>query len=192
MTVAVILAGGQARRMGGQDKAQLPVHGRSLIRQVHDKLENQSTSILVSGHQNYGLSVTVVPDAVSFVGPLAGIYGAHDWLKREWPDTTGFVTVPVDGPNLPNNLIERLTANTTRAAIAIDDNGVHPTFAYWPTGLLSEIRNQLSPNASLRALAELTDASQVAWPGKTHFLNLNTPEEVEAYRRSIAAPDQGP
>lgn len=42
MTIAgIILAGGQARRMGGGDKALLDVAGRSLIARVIDRLSPQ-------------------------------------------------------------------------------------------------------------------------------------------------------
>ena len=48
--IGVILAGGQARRMGGRDKAFLPLAGRHLIAHVLDRLDPQVDRVLISAN----------------------------------------------------------------------------------------------------------------------------------------------
>ena len=50
----VILAGGQARRMGGADKAFVTLAGRPLIAHVLDRLEPQVERVLISANGDAG------------------------------------------------------------------------------------------------------------------------------------------
>ncbi|TKA96174.1 molybdenum cofactor guanylyltransferase MobA, partial [Cereibacter changlensis] len=46
----VILAGGEGRRMGGADKALLPLAGRPLLAHVRDRLEPQVEALALSAN----------------------------------------------------------------------------------------------------------------------------------------------
>ncbi len=107
----VILAGGQGRRMGGADKAFLPLAGRSLIRHVLDRLRPQVDSVILSANGDAsrfdGLGCMVVPDEAS-QGPLSGILAT---LRHARAPVKGRATGPsapleavavlVDGRQLP-------------------------------------------------------------------------------------------
>ena len=74
----MILAGGKARRMGGQDKGLIPYQGRPLIAHVLERLEPQVQAILINAnrsHDQYAqFGHPVIADAEGgFLGPLAGI-----------------------------------------------------------------------------------------------------------------------
>ncbi|RYI32819.1 MAG: molybdenum cofactor guanylyltransferase MobA, partial [Acetobacteraceae bacterium] len=75
----VILAGGEGRRMGGVDKALLPLAGRALIGHVLDRLEPQVERVLISANGDPGrfswLGCPVVAD-VAPQGPLSGVLAA--------------------------------------------------------------------------------------------------------------------
>ncbi len=49
---AVILAGGQGRRMGGQDKGLLDFGGRLMIEIIIEALENQRIDIVINANRN--------------------------------------------------------------------------------------------------------------------------------------------
>ena len=49
---AVILAGGRAQRMGGQDKGLLPVYGKPMIEYVIEALRSQVGQIIISANRN--------------------------------------------------------------------------------------------------------------------------------------------
>src|SRR5688500_4122268 len=86
VTVA-ILAGGAARRMGGADKASLPLHGRRIIDGQVETLRQVSDTIIVVGGELdrfNDLGITSVPDLYTGCGPLGGIYSALLASDRPW------------------------------------------------------------------------------------------------------------
>lgn len=107
-TLWVILAGGQARRMGGQDKGLVSLNDKPLIDYVYHRLHEQGATVAVNANRNqdtYGKYGQVFGDVIeNFPGPLGGIHAAMAQLNAEW---YGFV--PCDCPNLPHNLLEKCT-----------------------------------------------------------------------------------
>ena len=105
---AIILAGGQARRMGGTDKAMQMLGSKPLIGWVLERLRPQVEEILINtnqknpAYQDWGL--TLFRDEISgFVGPLAGLHQGLQCAQHEL-----VATVPCDSPFLPLDLIARL------------------------------------------------------------------------------------
>ena len=117
----LILAGGRARRMGGQDKGLIPLAGRPLIAWVIEALRPQVGSILISANRNqaayaaFGYPVigdeAGGPDLTGFQGPLAGIAAAMTLAQTPW-----LLTLPCDTPLLPADLAARLAAALTAAS----------------------------------------------------------------------------
>ncbi len=111
MIDAVILAGGEGRRMGGSDKGLMELSGKPLVSWVIDALKRQTRSlghVLVSANRNladyarYGYPVLrdVYPGQV---GALAGIHAALMATPSEY-----LLAVPCDIPFLPHDLLEKL------------------------------------------------------------------------------------
>jgi len=126
---AVILAGGQGRRMGGADKGLVDYQGRPLIEWALAALAPQVGEILISANRNldayaaYGRRV--LPDTLpDFPGPLAGVLAALDAVNADW-----LLVVPCDTPHLPADLAQRLLDAALREnvplAVATDDARVH-------------------------------------------------------------------
>lgn len=183
--VAVILAGGRSSRMGGRDKALAEIGGERLLDRVIARLAPQADRVAISGHSDYGTRLPTIADAANGPrGPAAGLFAAARWIVREEPGTDRFFTAPVDAPFLPADLIARLEA-AGGPAVAVDDEGRHPTFACWTLAGLAKAFAHLRDDASisLRAVAEMSCARDVAWPGGRFFFNVNTPEDLEAARR---------
>lgn len=139
----VILAGGQARRMGGVDKALQLFRGRRLIEWVIARLQPQVAEILINANRNqqtyqaYGHKV--IPDLVpDYAGPLAGMHSA---LRAASGDLV--LTVPCDSPFLPEDLAERMHAalSDARADIAVAYTGTqaHPVFSLLRCTLLPHL-----------------------------------------------------
>ena len=124
---AVVLAGGEGRRMGGVDKGLQILHGQALARHALQRLQQQTLGIprtlainanrSQSDYAAWGFPVW--PDSVGgFAGPLAGFHTAlehcaatHDYL----------LTVPCDSPLFPQDLLARLAQAlaTTSANVAM-------------------------------------------------------------------------
>ncbi|MFK7793569.1 MAG: molybdenum cofactor guanylyltransferase [Devosiaceae bacterium] len=178
----VILTGGKSKRMGGKDKAQVQINGHRMIDIVIERVWPQCHQIFICGPTNYGHGFALIADHPDFEGPCAGILGAAQTLERLEPNRWyGFITVPVDGPNLPRDLARSLQGDQHACVVARDDAGLHPTFAYWAFAGVEKARPDLPKNASLRHLAEATQARAEYWPGTHVFRNINTPEDVEEF-----------
>src|SRR6187551_1196657 len=78
---AAILAGGQARRLGGIDKSALVVGTRSILERQLSLLHGITSHILIVGSggsevQSDGIRIRVVADRIPGAGALGGLYTA--------------------------------------------------------------------------------------------------------------------
>ncbi|GJL94504.1 MAG: molybdenum cofactor guanylyltransferase [Hyphococcus sp.] len=179
MRIGVILAGGQSRRMGA-DKATLKLNGIRLVDHVYGRLRNQVDLVVISGGSDYDLGIENIADEPGGIsGPAAGVLATSNWLGRVHPDVTGFFTAPVDGPFIPNDLVERLSSSGS-SSVAEVDNYLHPTFAYWMCERLTKIRDTFLSETphSLKRLAELVEAKPVEWDDANAFKNINTLDDL--------------
>lgn len=182
----VILAGGQARRMGGADKAFLSLAGKPLIRHVLDRLRPQVETVILSANGDpsrfAGTGCTVVADEMS-LGPLSGVLAALHHVSRA--GATHLVSTPVDTPFLPADLVSRLKQAAASApeglALARTPDGDQPVCAIWPVGLAPALAAFLSGgNAKVTRFTDAHRAARADFPVARAFLNLNTPEDLAA------------
>ncbi|MFQ5562416.1 MAG: NTP transferase domain-containing protein [Parvularculaceae bacterium] len=176
-----ILAGGRARRMGGADKAEVVLARRRLIDRVLSRLASQLDGVLICGPETYDCSVEAVTDRPEGpAGPAAGVFAAERWIRARAPDCGGFLTAPVDGPFLPDDLAPRLVG-VDGSAFAADSENDHPTFAYWTLEALARAWPALESKGSIsmRALADACGARRVVWNDPYTFFNVNSPEDLK-------------
>ncbi|MEM1361878.1 MAG: molybdenum cofactor guanylyltransferase MobA [Pseudomonadota bacterium] len=193
----VVLAGGQARRMGGGDKGALILGGVTLFDRVIDRIGGQVGRLALNANGDadrfaeYGLPV--LPDTVAgFPGPLAGVLAGMEWASEE-----GFshvVSVAADTPFFPTDLVARLSraaekTNTPIALAGTHEEGKlirHPTFGLWPVSLRVDLRRSL--DAGLRKVVLWTDKHGAATApfDESAFFNINTPADLMAAERRVA------
>lgn len=181
----VILAGGRGRRMGGADKASLVLGGRSLLSWVRERIEPQVEALALSANGDVGRFagsglVVLVDDAP--VGPLAGVLAALRWAAPL--GATHVVSVPVDTPFVPADLVPRLLLAAEGAAeglaIAASDGRAHPAVALWPVGLAGDLAATLARGeARVMGFAERHGAVACSFPDARAFLNLNAPDDLQ-------------
>jgi molybdopterin-guanine dinucleotide biosynthesis protein A len=121
----VILAGGEGRRMGGQDKGWVEYLGTPLIQHVSQRLLPQVSELLINANRNrsdyQSLGYPVTADLESgFQGPLMGILTGLKAARQPW-----VLFTPCDGPFLPEDLAERLyqAALNSQQPIAVASDG---------------------------------------------------------------------
>lgn len=184
-TLWVILAGGQARRMGGQDKGLVSLNDKPLIDYVYHRLHEQGATVAVNANRNqdtYGKYGQVFGDVIeNFPGPLGGIHAAMAQLNAEW---YGFV--PCDCPNLPHNLLEKMYAAIdagTEIVVAHDGESVQPVVTMYKRDVFERLENFL--NNGDRKIVLLYDICNTVFVdfSEEHdaFVNLNTPDELQKY-----------
>src|SRR5689334_12941925 len=105
---AVVLAGGQGRRMGGVDKGLVALDDKPMVAHVIARLAPQVGAIVINANQNIdryaALGHPVVSDEVGgFAGPLAGLHAGMAYATAPY-----VVTSPCDSPFLPEDLVARL------------------------------------------------------------------------------------
>ena len=180
----IILAGGQGRRMGGADKALLPLAGRALIRHVIERLEPQVERLAISANGNparlANLGLTVLPDETP-MGPLSGILSALAWAAERGADAV--VSAPVDAPFLPGDLTPRLLlAGNGGLAIAQSGGRLHPVCGLWPVSLAPALAAFLASGAKPKMMdfAAQHAAVRADFPDDGAFANLNTLDDIAA------------
>jgi len=118
-----ILAGGRSSRMG-QDKAMLPLAGRTLLGRTVDTLravpllrdaQEQVTITVVGDRQSLEGADRAIPDLHPLCGPLGGMEAALADLEHTRLADWAFF-IPVDMPFLPSPVIEALLAEWINAA----------------------------------------------------------------------------
>ena len=103
----IILAGGQARRMGGQDKGLIQLAQKPMIEYVLNAIEPQVDEIIINANRNqstyekYGFPV-VADQIKGYCGSLAGMASGLQSAK-----TPVVFTVPCDSPLIPDDLVQK-------------------------------------------------------------------------------------
>ena len=88
--IGIVLAGGKSSRMGGGDKALLPLGGRPLLAHVVARLRPQVAEIVLNANDDPGrfaaFGLPLVADRLAGqMGPLAGIHAGLAWAKANRP-----------------------------------------------------------------------------------------------------------
>ncbi|MEH6738332.1 MAG: molybdenum cofactor guanylyltransferase MobA [Sulfitobacter sp.] len=187
----VILAGGQATRMGGGDKGLRMLGGQSLLARVEARLAPQVAEVALNANGDAArfenLGMPVIGDSVEgFVGPLAGVLAGMDWAAAHGAET--IVTAAADTPFFPCDLVpqlllasEGMTHPLVLAATPDAKRGRarHPTFGLWPVALRDDLREALE--GGLRKVVLWTDTHggrEALFPQEEAFFNVNTPDDL--------------
>jgi molybdenum cofactor guanylyltransferase len=182
---AVILAGGQARRMDGQDKGLIEVSGRPMIEYVIAALEPQLDTIIINANRNhdiyarYGFPV-IADNYEGYNGPLAGMASCMKTIDTEY-----MITSPCDSPFLPDDLVTRMfgALQDNQADISVADSGerIQPVFSLMKCSLLDSLLAYLdSGERKIDFWFKQHAMTRVNFSDKPEtFINVNTPEDIK-------------
>ena len=191
----LVLAGGQARRMGGADKALLPLNEQTIMARIAERLHAQCNGFAVSAngplsrwapHTDLILS-DVTPGRA---GPLAGVLAGLAHLKAKGRSETLLLTVPGDAPFLPDDLVDRLWTAREQAgaatSVAASGGRLHPVAALWSVGVRDRLEDALAGGLrGVLAFHALVGYATAVWPVEPldPFFNVNTPEDLQEAER---------
>ncbi len=175
----VVLAGGAGRRMGGQDKGFVSWSGAPLI---HCALQRVAglPQVLISANRSLdryrALGHEVVTDLdEGFAGPLAGLRAAFRRAAQPW-----VVSVPVDAPCLPPDLVARLWRLRIAGGVVVarSPSGPEP-LVFLADARLGERLEAYWRRGGRRAQEWFTGA-ETAWLdlSAAEAANCNTPEDL--------------
>ncbi|MGY3856081.1 molybdenum cofactor guanylyltransferase MobA [Aeromonas intestinalis] len=189
---AVILAGGRATRMGGDDKGWVPLAGQPLILHVLARLQPQVDEVLINANRSEARYRTLAPviadELADFQGPLAGMLAGLQAARHDW-----VLFVPCDGPALPLDLMVRFRAALSaqpdaEGVVAHDGSHLQPVVALLHRSLQGSLREALAQGE--RKIASWFGRHQMAVvriDEPDAFLNLNSPRELAEYEARLSA-----
>lgn len=202
--IGVLLAGGLSRRMGGGDKGLRLLRGRPILAHVIERATPQVDELILNANgdparfASFGLPV--VADVVEgFAGPLAGVLTGMAWTAAQRPEVPWIVTVAVDTPFFPLDLVQRLLAGVRAEgadlACAASAGQSHPVFGLWPVRLASELRHALVEEGmrKIDAWTARYRLATVAFPAEPvdPFFNANRPEDLAEAERLLRRLGEG-
>lgn len=198
MFPGVILAGGSARRLGGKGKAFINISGVSLIDLVLRKIETQVDRVAINTRDKNSFSQYKYPIIEDLIteeggsGPLAGISSAIKWAKKSINPVSHVITVPVDTPLLPIDLVHRMSLELkikkSDIIFASSNNNIYPVVSMWSLSLDNHLDKALSNGVrKIDAFTSSYNVSTVDWSFNDvdPFFNINNPEDITLAEKYI-------
>lgn len=184
----VILAGGMGRRMGGVDKGLVMFQDRPMVATVIDRFRHQTDELLINANRHQeeyaGFGYCVIPDAMTgFAGPLAGLQTGLMAASHEL-----VATVPCDSPFLPHDLIGRLKSalesEDAQLSVAVTCGQPQPVFCLCRRDVLPHLTEFLQQGGrKIDAWYATLKVVEVNFDDEADaFININTPQELDAAR----------
>ena len=187
---AAILAGGQARRLGGTDKSALMVGTRSILDRQLSLLRGLTPHILLVANEASHVraaNVPVVVDRIAGAGSLGGLYTA----LMEAP-TEQVLVIACDMPFLTTSFLAHLAARGVDVDVALpcDVRGRHPLCASYARRIAGHLHACIMAG-NLRVGDALMDlAVRELGPDELApfnrdgrlLLNINTPDDYPRAR----------
>lgn len=200
----LVLAGGEGRRMGGQDKGLLLLQGQPLAQRALARLAPQVGPLAISANRHLDQYAAwghpVWPDDAVFTseagaeaegtatrhhGPLAGLATALARASTPW-----LAAVPCDSPAFPPDLVAQLAALATAQGVALVHAAApgpdgqwrdQPLFCLLHQRCLPSLRQALSQRER-KVLLWMHAQAHAVWRCEdgAAFANLNTPEALRA------------
>lgn len=186
---AIILAGGRATRLGGVDKALLPLAGQPMLAHVLARLAPQVEDIVISYNRDHtalaAFGCTLVADpSPDHAGPLTGIAAALPHCRHEL-----IAVVPCDVPLLPGDLVQQLMAPLQAdidLVVADDGERLQPLVVLMRRRLLPLLQRYLmGGNRKVKEWIAQQAMTTASFESASAFANVNTAEELLRVEQSL-------
>ncbi|MDD5057116.1 MAG: molybdenum cofactor guanylyltransferase [Sideroxydans sp.] len=186
---ALILAGGDSRRMG-RDKAALVLDGATLLERVTATMQQIFPKVIVSVRQpRSGVDVMQVCDEQDSIGPLAGLIAGMAQADTPW-----VFAVACDMPFVSHAVVKQLATlrDAHQAVVPMVGGYAQPLAAFYTNSALDAMRASLAAgDKSLRGVLKNLDVRYVSEdelreydPQLRSFFDLDTPEDLAAAQRN--------
>lgn len=189
---AAILAGGQARRLGGANKASIEIDGARIFDRQYALLHQITSTLFVVGGSTgpwLARGVRLVADEIPGAGALGGIYTA---LGASPYDRT--LVIGCDMPFLSAPFLRRmLSVDDADLVIPRSRRGYEPLCAVYRKACMPGILDRISRGVLEAStlphgvrVAEISPAEIAAYdPDDRLFVNINTPHDYARATRLI-------
>jgi molybdenum cofactor guanylyltransferase len=187
---AVILAGGEARRLNGIAKGNLEISraagGEKYIKIIsfiiNELKKSQLKNIVISANrQEYQChNLPLLADEHKEIGPLAGIESGLRYFAKT---VDAVLFLPCDLPKISANeitsLINYYLQSKNKIVFAATAKNKHPLCAIVPTKFLPEVSAAISAGKRrVLALWEELGAAELRFTNNDAFVNINTEQQL--------------
>lgn len=196
------LAGGQARRMGGGDKADITIAGRSILQRQIQATNQFETRILNANGDLQRFNWTgfpLVSDCITgFLGPLVGVLSCLDYLIAHHPEITHMQSCATDAPFLPYHLTATMIAKREAENAVLVQPATkgrrHPVFTLWPVSIRDALHHAVV-SENVRKIDDFTQHFKTSICDFSSdegdvFMNVNRPEDAQTAERLARALDK--
>ena len=180
MISGIILAGGESRRMAGEDKGLLLFAGQPLIAHTIARIAPQVDELIINANRHsaeycqFGYPL-ISDDTPGFLGPLAGMLAGLKASTHEW-----VLTVACDTPFLPRDLVKSLQVATHNADLVVaSTTRRHPTVMLCRRSLATNLASALDQGErKVQNWQAKQRLAIVTFTDESAFANINTPEQL--------------
>jgi len=187
---AIIMAGGDSRRMG-TDKANVALGEKTLLQSVIATMQQLFPQVIVSVRQpRAGIDWPQVCDEQPDGGPLAGLVASLGQITTPWA-----FMVACDMPFVVPEVVELLAGYRSRyqAVVPVVHGHPQPLAAFYAASCLAPLRASLvAQQNSLRGVLKQLDVRYVdeaellkADPQLRSFFDLDTPQDVAQAKNQV-------
>lgn len=192
---AIILAGGEGRRMGGLDKGLVLYQNKPLVQWVKEALPSNVKQIVISCNRHpqdyakYGQTIHDLPSEFTYGGALSGILAAlplchHDWVIIAPCD---LIYYPTDFAEVAwTALSKHLQQHPQAAKIAVAHDGerrqnlcllIHKSE-------IAALTEALKTSRAVHDWLDLRHALDIPWENTKAFLNINDHRQLAALKNA--------
>lgn len=190
---AIILAGGEGRRMGGLDKGLVYYQNKPLVQWVKEALPSHVQQIIISCNRHpqdyaqYGETIHDLPSEFSYGGALSGILAALPLCQHDW-----VIIAPCDLIYYPTDfatvawvaLTQHLQYNPHAAKIAVAHDGERRQnlCLLMNKAETTELINALKISRAVHDWLDARQALDIPWENALAFLNINDLNQLAALK----------
>lgn len=198
-TAGLILAGGQGRRMGGEDKGLLRAGKGTFVQQLATRMTPWVNRLAISAnrnqscYRNWGDAVLSDHDFAG-EGPLAGLLAGLEWACQS--GASEVLVSPCDTPALTERffqaLIQQARVAPGQAVVARVADNVQPLHGLFPAEPTCKMLRRwlISGRRDARGfVASLSPHWLDCDDMREGFLNINRPADLEQLQKLLPAVD---
>lgn len=188
---AVILAGGESRRMG-KNKGDVRLANITLLNHATQNMQSIFTTILISVREpRQDLMLPHICDSSAERGPMSGLLTALEQVQTSWVFLTA-CDMPFISPILIAALAEK--RQSQNVVVSCVQGHLQPLAAFYSVSCLPKIRQQMADgHRSLKQLIESLDSTVVDEDEcRCHdatlisFMDLDTQDDLEKAAKIMA------